>query len=624
MTTYRWAGWSPVEVWVRCVGGHLHTLRWEAGELTLVDHGLSDDPASPCLALHATWHRYADDLLVLTAAARDAADALRLGAGPSGIPEARPAHPPAGNLPQPPWTLLTKPRGDHAAVAFAVPLDQDEPPVGGADPLHDIGVLLHLGFGLGERLVTGVAATWADRVAADPSAPVPAALTVAVEERARRALDTWWGDGGAVTITADDPASLTPDPADDDRVHLTVPVRWLADVWCRDVAIAHDRFVLEIEEAADDHLTVRAADGYHGGDRTVTVALPIEPHTQDAPELQPPTEAPAPAGTGRPDWDEEAAEAGTPFLVRRLAVTPAYSTLYVHSGFTDVWATHENPLGLVHDDARQSGRRVGVLDRALVDIDVPGYGQPDTPVTVEIWPHAPPDDILEWDHEVDVDLDINGGLLLQGGGGGAECTTTVPAGEFRLRFSGRHYDRAAAYDGPPEFRLRLWRRPRPNPPVLRRGWPGFDHSTPISEPPPVPRPRTPLQSQDVVRTDFSDEATWLNVRDAVTATGTGAFDGYQPILRVVDDPAWDGASADDVLATLGEQPLGFVVVIDNETLTTPDHAVLVLSLGPRDRGEQFRSLPAAIPSIEANLSIANLSWEDFARAVDNAGVFRGF
>jgi hypothetical protein len=619
MSTDWWAGWPPVEVWVRCVGGHLHTIRWDAGELTLVDHGLSDDPKSPCLALQATWYRHADDLRVLTMAARDASDALRLGAGPSGIPQSRPAHPPSGNLPRCPWTLLEKPRDNHAAIGYVTTPDSDEPRVDNAGPLQEIGVLLHLGFGLGERLVTGVAAAWADRMAADPTAPVPPALAVAVEERAQRALDTWWGDGGDVTVTADDPPSLSPDPADPDQVHLTIPVGWLADVWCRDVAVADDRFVLEVEEAADDHLVVRASDGSKGGDRSVTVALPVSPHTQDPLALQP---EPSP-GPARPDWDEEAADPGAPFVVRRLAVSPAYGVFYVHSGFVDVWAAHEDPKRLVEEDARRSGRQVGGLDRALVHIELPGYGQPDTPVTVEVWPHAPPDDILGWDHEVDLDLDVNGGLLLQGGGGDYGRNTKVPAGEFRLRVSGRHYDRAASYDGPPEFRLRLWRRPRPNAPVLRRHWPGFERAAPTTAPAGA-RPRTPLHSQDVVRTDFSDEAAWLNVRDAVTAAGTGALDGYRPVLRVVDDPAWNGASADDVLDTLGESPLGFVIVVDAEALTDPDHPVLVISLGPRDRGERFRSLPTEIASIECNLSLANLGWRDYAGALDERGVFRGF
>jgi hypothetical protein len=41
-------------------------------------------------------------------------------------------------------------------------------------------------------------------------------------------------------------------------------------------------------------------------------------------------------------------------------------------------------------------------------------------------------------------------------------------------------------------------------------------------------------------------------------------------------------------------------------------------------GREFRAIPTAVQSIENNLSIANMDFEDFAEAVDEDGVFRGF
>ena len=41
-------------------------------------------------------------------------------------------------------------------------------------------------------------------------------------------------------------------------------------------------------------------------------------------------------------------------------------------------------------------------------------------------------------------------------------------------------------------------------------------------------------------------------------------------------------------------------------------------------GQEFRAIPSEIQGIENNLSLANMSFEDFARAVDGDGVFRGF
>jgi hypothetical protein len=44
----------------------------------------------------------------------------------------------------------------------------------------------------------------------------------------------------------------------------------------------------------------------------------------------------------------------------------------------------------------------------------------------------------------------------------------------------------------------------------------------------------------------------------------------------------------------------------------------------RERGRCVRVLAAELWSIENNLSEVNMDFEDFAGAVDNDGVFRGF
>jgi hypothetical protein len=38
----------------------------------------------------------------------------------------------------------------------------------------------------------------------------------------------------------------------------------------------------------------------------------------------------------------------------------------------------------------------------------------------------------------------------------------------------------------------------------------------------------------------------------------------------------------------------------------------------------FRSIPSEIWSIDNNLNIANMDWEEFAGAADEDGIFRGF
>jgi hypothetical protein len=156
---------------------------------------------------------------------------------------------------------------------------------------------------------------------------------------------------------------------------------------------------------------------------------------------------------------------------------------------------------------------------------------------------------------------------------------------------------------------------------------GPEASAGSTVPPPASLPvsrvpdKMPLTSGVVLRTDFSGQAVWVAVRDAITAE---TAEGFRAEVTVVDDPAYDGAAVDDVVAAAGEHVLGIVVIVDDVALTTPDHPVLVISLAPEHRGQRFRSIPSGIQSIENNLSIASMDWEDFAGSVDQHGVFRGF
>ena len=59
-------------------------------------------------------------------------------------------------------------------------------------------------------------------------------------------------------------------------------------------------------------------------------------------------------------------------------------------------------------------------------------------------------------------------------------------------------------------------------------------------------------------------------------------------------------------------------------MTHPDHALLVLDLLEESAGGEFRAVPSAVQSIENNLSIGNMDFDDFATAAGDDGVFRGF
>jgi hypothetical protein len=125
----------------------------------------------------------------------------------------------------------------------------------------------------------------------------------------------------------------------------------------------------------------------------------------------------------------------------------------------------------------------------------------------------------------------------------------------------------------------------------------------------------------LVRTAYSDEASWHAVRDAVLSDANEY--GYLPDLFVVDDPAYDGLGASEVAAAVAPDHISsFVVVVDADALSDPAQAVLVVDL--RTDVAPFRCLPRAVAEISSNQSISNVNLSEFARSVDASGVFRGF
>jgi len=68
---------------------------------------------------------------------------------------------------------------------------------------------------------------------------------------------------------------------------------------------------------------------------------------------------------------------------------------------------------------------------------------------------------------------------------------------------------------------------------------------------------------------------------------------------------------------------------DETTLTNADHPILavwVLSSSDEDPTEQrpFRVAPFELWSVENNINLGNIDWEDFTSSVEGDDVFRGF
>jgi len=140
-------------------------------------------------------------------------------------------------------------------------------------------------------------------------------------------------------------------------------------------------------------------------------------------------------------------------------------------------------------------------------------------------------------------------------------------------------------------------------------------------------PRT--ENALVVRTDFSDAAAWDAVCRAIQEpVGEDEFRAYVDFLS---DPGYDGLSPEQLRGIFpGRYDHSFIFLVDRVALTHPEHPILVVDLheeGPepeQEAGRPFRVVPSEVWGIENNLSIANMDFADFANAVDQYGVFRGF
>ncbi len=127
---------------------------------------------------------------------------------------------------------------------------------------------------------------------------------------------------------------------------------------------------------------------------------------------------------------------------------------------------------------------------------------------------------------------------------------------------------------------------------------------------------------------------------AETSRSWGVGGEFETLVHLVDDPTWSGAAPEAVLAAASrDEQLSVVFVADAATMRSVHHALLALNLSIEDEdidpmyyqelidspsAREFRTAPAAVYDVHANLPLANLDFEDFAEAAlaDPEGVLR--
>ncbi len=142
----------------------------------------------------------------------------------------------------------------------------------------------------------------------------------------------------------------------------------------------------------------------------------------------------------------------------------------------------------------------------------------------------------------------------------------------------------------------------------------------------------------LIRTDFSADAAWHRVVEEVSREVDFAGDGdsYTPSLEAISDAGFDSIAAEILASAWPREHHGYVILADHrsmrEATSGGELTVVFVDLSADEEDEEefgwavdqaFRCMASEVASIEANLSIANMDFPDFADAVEDDGVFRG-
>jgi hypothetical protein len=258
-------------------GSGSHTVRWEAGELTLPAHPDAeaelvlaalggDKPA--CVAVAETWARHTADLGVLATGPRCIADQVSVSR--EEIEQQRTALPPV---------LSSGVSGISVAGSGAVSRRTTRPGLGSglaaalgssmAETLRrqqqrlELLELLALGAPLQFRLSGAVCAAWAEPDRADERTSRRPELAAALTGRFAPAAEEWLGiDPDTVTVSPHEGPGWgsveQTGQGEGRRLRAALPVGWLADVWACGLAVVAGHLVVAVEEPGHPHAKVVA------------------------------------------------------------------------------------------------------------------------------------------------------------------------------------------------------------------------------------------------------------------------------------------------------------------------------------------------------------------------------
>ena len=128
----------------------------------------------------------------------------------------------------------------------------------------------------------------------------------------------------------------------------------------------------------------------------------------------------------------------------------------------------------------------------------------------------------------------------------------------------------------------------------------------------------------MLRTAFENQQAWETVCKLIRAPVPAIGDTFYAYVQFLDDVAFRALGITELLTRVpGDYKHSFLFVVDSTAISHPEFPILVIELRGT-AGRNFRATPATIQAIENNLTISNMDFSEFANAVDEDGIFRGF
>ena len=130
-----------------------------------------------------------------------------------------------------------------------------------------------------------------------------------------------------------------------------------------------------------------------------------------------------------------------------------------------------------------------------------------------------------------------------------------------------------------------------------------------------------IENPNVIRLDYSDDNKWNNLRNEIQSP-RGPL-GFQPNVEFYSDKSIANITLDELLKLIPKEYYhSFIFVVDSFTITDNESPILCVDIKDNP-GDWFRVIPEEMWSVENNLSISNMDFEEFVGSADKDGVFRG-